>query len=101
MSIYHRLMKPLLFRMDAETAHYRTMTLLRFASGIAGGQGMLKRQFTFDHEHLSKRVMGIDFQNPVGLAAGFAKDGKWIDLLTLLGFGCDGVGTVSPSPQDG
>jgi len=87
--------------MDAETAHYRTMTLLRFASGIPGGQGMLKRQFTLDHEHLSKRIMGIDFQNPVGLAAGFDKDGKWIDLLPLLGFGFAEVGTVTPKPQEG
>jgi dihydroorotate dehydrogenase len=48
-----------------------------------------------------KRVMGIDFPNPVGLAAGFDKNGEYLDLLSALGFGFIEVGTVTPRPQPG
>ena len=48
-----------------------------------------------------RRVMGIDFPNPVGLAAGFDKNGEYIDLMSALGFGFIEVGTVTPRPQPG
>ena len=101
MSIYHQVLKPLMFQMDAERAHHQTMSLLRIASRIPGGQALLRKQFTVNHRGLNRHVMGIDFQNPVGLAAGFDKDGKYIDLLPLLGFGFAEIGTVTPRPQVG
>ncbi|HQR53001.1 MAG TPA: quinone-dependent dihydroorotate dehydrogenase [Burkholderiales bacterium] len=48
-----------------------------------------------------RRVMGIDFPNPVGLAAGFDKNGEYIDLMAALGFGFIEIGTVTPRPQPG
>lgn len=101
MSMYHQVLKPLMFRLDAENAHHKTMSLLRLASRMPGGKALLRKQFTSDHSRLRRQVMGIDFQNPVGLAAGFDKDGKYIDLLPLLGFGFAEIGTVTPRPQAG
>lgn len=101
MSIYESILKPYMFRHDAEDAHRKTMGLLRFATSLPGGASILKRQFTLDDDRLAREVMGIRFKNPVGLAAGFDKDGKYIDLLPLLGFGFAEIGTVTPRPQVG
>lgn len=101
MSIYESILKPYMFRRDAEDAHRKTMGLLRIATSIPGGTSILKRQFTLDDDRLVREVMGIRFKNPVGLAAGFDKDGKYIDLLPLLGFGFAEIGTVTPRPQVG
>lgn len=101
MSFYQLILKPLLFRLDAESAHRTTMSLLRLAYNIPGGSSVFRNLYTLDDERLCTTVMGIAFKNPVGLAAGFDKDGKYIDLLPLLGFGFAEVGTVTPRPQVG
>ncbi len=101
MSIYESILKPYMFRRDAEDAHRKTMGLLRLAASLPGGASILKRQFALDDDRLAREVMGIRFKNPVGLAAGFDKDGKYIDLLPLLGFGFAEIGTVTPLPQVG
>lgn len=87
MSLY-RLARPLLFSLDPETAHRATLRLLEFN----------RFQSSF---RKPVRAMGLEFANPVGLAAGLDKDAAHIDALGRLGFGFIEVGTVTPRPQPG
>ncbi len=90
------LLRPLLFRLDPETAHNLTV------SGIARlhALGLLK-PFLPEVPALPVRVMGLDFPNPVGLAAGLDKNGEAIDAFAAMGFGFIEVGAVTPRPQPG
>ena len=90
------LAKPLLFKLDPEVAHNLTMSGLALAHRL----GLLK-MFLPKVPALPKRVMGLDFPNPVGLAAGLDKNGEAIDALGEFGFGFIEVGAVTPRPQPG
>ena len=81
--------------MEPESAHHLTMPLLQRASTL--GLTRLLPVLQAD----PRTVMGIDFPNPVGLAAGLDKDGAYIDGLAALGFGFLEIGTVTPRPQPG
>ncbi|MBL7778861.1 MAG: quinone-dependent dihydroorotate dehydrogenase [Chitinophagales bacterium] len=94
------LVKELLFKMDAETAHHFTIQQLQ----LAGKFPFLLRMFAAshaNHQALKKNLMGIEFRNPVGLAAGLDKNGEVIDEMGLLGFGFVEIGTITPKPQPG
>ncbi|MBX3662500.1 MAG: quinone-dependent dihydroorotate dehydrogenase [Burkholderiales bacterium] len=90
------LIRPLLFALDAERAHHLTLESLRFAEAC-GLAGLCSRRIAA----LPVKVMGIEFPNPVGLAAGLDKNGDYIDALAALGFGFLEIGTVTPRPQPG
>jgi len=92
----YALAKPLLFRLDPEIAHNLTMAGLRHAHRL----GLLK-SFLPNVPDLPKTVMGLNFPNPVGLAAGLDKNGEAIDALAAFGFGFIEVGAVTPRPQPG
>ncbi len=92
----YALAKPLLFRIDPETAHNLTLSALRRAHAM----GLLKA-FLPSVPALPRRVMGLDFPNPVGLAAGLDKNGEAIDALGDFGFGFLEIGAVTPRPQPG
>lgn len=90
----YNLLRPLLFQLDAETAHTLTLDTLSLLqkTGLLPGHTI----------HCTPvHVMGLDFPNPVGLAAGLDKNGAHINALTRLGFGFLEVGTVTPRPQPG
>ncbi|SFU80093.1 dihydroorotate oxidase A [Nitrosomonas eutropha] len=90
----YNLLRPLLFLLDAETAHTLTLDAL----GLLKKTGLLPNRAV----HCAPvRVMGLDFPNPVGLAAGLDKNGAYISALARLGFGFIEVGTVTPRPQPG
>lgn len=93
--LLYALARPLLFSLDPETAHNLTLPWLRRAASL-GLTSFIARPAADP-----RRVMGIDFPNPVGLAAGLDKDGAYIDGLAALGFGFIEVGTVTPRPQPG
>lgn len=95
MNIYP-LLRPLLFSLEPETAHHVTLSLMKFAeqTGLAG---LSRAQSTAK----PTTVMGLNFKNPVGLAAGLDKNGDYIDALAALGFGFIEIGTVTPRPQPG
>jgi dihydroorotate dehydrogenase len=97
----YKFLKPFIFQFSPETAHHITMRLLRWATWLPFGKWFLQRQFVVHHPKLERTVMGLRFPNPVGLAAGFDKDGKYFSDLTHLGFGFIEIGTVTPRPQDG
>lgn len=86
-------LRPFLFRLDAEKAHHLTLNALRTAQRLHLPYGT---RFSAPVE-----VMGIQFPNPVGLAAGLDKNGEYIDALARLGFGSIEIGTVTPRPQPG
>lgn len=65
------------------------------------GKTMLRSNFDFNVKGLETEVFGLKFRNPVGLAAGFDKNGEYIEPLSNLGFGFIEVGTVTPRPQPG
>lgn len=62
---------------------------------------VVKRSFRQQKRQESVSLFGLQFNNRVGLAAGFDKDGKWLDILQFMGFGFIEVGTVTPLPQSG
>jgi len=98
MTLYH-LLKPLLFSLEPEKAHHLTMKLSGIGFAIPGLKDILSS--TFQPKELPREVMGLRFPNPIGLAAGFDKDGKYLHILEKLGFGFIEVGTVTPRPQPG
>ena len=87
----YSLLRPLLFRLDAETAHGLALTALRLS----------RRRPAPAAGPLTTSVAGISFPNPLGLAAGFDKDGAVPDAILGLGFGFAEVGSITPLPQQG
>jgi dihydroorotate dehydrogenase len=94
--VLYELARPLLFRIDPERAHGLALASVRLVhrlglAGLPGGPIAGRRV----------RALGLEFPNPVGLAAGLDKDGAFIDALAAFGFGFLEVGTVTPRPQPG
>jgi dihydroorotate dehydrogenase len=84
--------RPLLFRLDPETAHGLSIKALARLPLPAPEA---------DDPRLAVKAFGLDFPNPLGLAAGFDKHGEAVDAVLALGFGFTEVGTVTPQPQPG
>ena len=97
----YRLLKPLLFLLPAERAHYFTVSMLQFVLAIPIIGYLFRSFYQYEHPSLEREVFGLKFKNPVGLAAGFDKDGKSFRAMAALGFGFIEVGTVTPKGQDG
>jgi len=96
--LYRTLLRPILFRLPPETAHELALHSLSFASGLA--TRLLAPRFERGSFGNLKRF-GLTFSNPVGLAAGFDKDGVALQPLAALGFGFIEAGTVTYHPQPG
>ena len=88
-------LRDLLFLLPAETSHHFSLNSLKWA----GKTGLLGKPVALPGKAVN--VMGIDFPNPVGLAAGLDKNGEYVDALAALGFGFVEIGTVTPRPQPG
>lgn len=99
--MYKSLLKPFLFLLDPEKAHSFTLSLFRFSSSIPGVSSLFKSLYQVEHPSLERKLFGLHFKNPVGLAAGFDKDAKYLDLMGQLGFGFIEIGTVTPKGQAG
>jgi dihydroorotate dehydrogenase len=94
----YKFFRPLLFRLDPETAHQLTLQLLRIG-GIEPFHSILRAVYSASSKPVN--AFGLTFKNPVGLAAGYDKDAVAIRGLSALGFGHVEVGTVTPKPQPG
>lgn len=99
--MYKTFLKPYLFKLDPEKAHYLTFDLLK--SGLRNGLGraIFRTAYRYENPALERTVFGIRFKNPVGLAAGLDKDAKVFNELANLGFGFIEIGTLTPKPQPG
>jgi dihydroorotate dehydrogenase len=91
------LIRKALFTLPPETAHHFSLHSLKYSHQL----GLLKQFVNPTMEQTPASVMGLQFSNRVGLAAGLDKDGEYIDALAALGFGFIEVGTVTPRPQSG
>ncbi len=101
MSAAYRAIRPLLFRLQPEQIHHLTIDLLRLGGGVFLGRWLLRAWFRPQTTGPSVQVCGLTFKNPLGLAAGYDKDGLGWRGLDCLGFGHLEVGTVTLRPQPG
>ena len=99
--IYKSIIRPILFRFDAEKIHDFIFLSLKLLSYIPFVFYFLKKYFIVSHPILRTKLFGIDFPNPVGLAAGLDKNAKLISQFSSLGFGFIEIGTVTPKSQSG
>ncbi|MCX2575383.1 quinone-dependent dihydroorotate dehydrogenase [Pedobacter sandarakinus] len=98
----YRLIKPIFFKFDPEHVHYFVVKRLKwFNDKFPLGKTIIRSSFDVHIKGLEREVFGIKFRNPVGLAAGFDKNGEYVEALSNLGFGFIEVGTVTPMPQPG
>lgn len=96
LSMYYLLLRSLLFRLDAERAHHLSLGALRALRPLG-----MTRLMAGAVPGLETPLLGLNFPNPVGLAAGLDKNGDYIQALASLGFGFIELGTVTPRPQPG
>ena len=99
--MYKFLVRPLLFSFDPEWVHYFTLNALKLLNKIPLSSWLFRKIYTYQDSSLEKELFGIKFKNPVGLAAGFDKNGKYIKEMSNLGFGFIEIGTITPKPQPG
>lgn len=98
--MYKLLIRPLLFLFDPEKVHYFSFRWIKRLHKW-GVSGFLNKMGNCEDKRLERKVFGLTFKNPVGLAAGFDKDAKLYKELGDLGFGFIEIGTVTPEAQDG
>src|SRR6185503_16577673 len=91
--VYRSLLRPILFRLPPESVHELALHSLPFVAKFIGRR--------YESAILNTDLFGLRFQNPVGLAAGFDKDGVALESLAALGFGFIEAGTVTLHPQPG
>ena len=93
------LFRSVLFKLDPERAHHLTLDLIRLAGSIQPVRWLLRQLYSVPEQPV--QAFGLKFPNPIGLAAGYDKDGKGWRGLACLGFGHIEIGTVTPKPQPG
>ena len=99
--MYKIFIKPILFLFPPEKAHHFTLIMLKLVLAIPIIGQIFKASFRFKNPKLNKNLFGLNFENPVGLAAGFDKEGQHYRAMSSLGFGFIEVGTVTPKGQPG
>jgi len=99
--VYKSLIKPILFRKNPEAAHHFTFAMIHRLFNLPIVSVLVRKMYAFEDKMLEREVFGLKFKNPIGLAAGFDKDAKIIDEMSMLGFGFIEIGTLTPKPQEG
>ena len=99
--MYRFIIRPIFFAFDPEWVHYFTLNLLKLICKIPFAKSIIRFFYQKSSQNIEKELFGIKFKNPVGLAAGFDKNGKYIEELSLFGFSFIEVGTVTPKSQIG
>jgi dihydroorotate dehydrogenase len=99
--MYKSILKPIFFIFPPETIHHVVFSAVKFFFKIPGLKWLVKKEFAVDDKKLNRTVFGIDFPNPVGLAAGLDKNASHVDELSCFGFGFVEIGTVTPLAQPG
>lgn len=99
--MYKSIIRPILFKFDPEKVHHFTFSTLKNSLKIPGVSSALAKTYSVEDKKLERNVFGLNFKNPIGLAAGFDKDAKLYKELSQLGFGFIEIGTVTPKAQGG
>ena len=97
----YQLVKPLIYKLQPEQAHHLTIAMLQMGGGIAPGRWLIRAMFHARQNGPEVKAFGLTFPNPLGMAAGYDKDGLGWRGLAGLGFGHIEVGTVTPKAQPG
>ncbi len=101
MNPWRELARPLLFHADPERIHHVAMGVLHHTLRLPALRALTSKALTLSDPRLRTTRFGITFPAPVGLAAGFDKEGVWINTLGSLGFGSIEIGTITGQPQPG
>lgn len=99
--ITYQKLKKIFFKLDPETAHGIASLGLHSIAHFPAFMRYWKNRYFVTAPILEQKIFGRKFQNPVGLGAGFDKDGQYITAMPTLGFGYTEIGTVTPKPQEG
>lgn len=99
--MYKSIIRPILFKFDPEAVHYFTFDTIKLVSKIPGVSFLIRLFFQVNHPALERKLFGLTFKNPVGLAAGFDKNAVLYNELANFGFGFIEIGTVTPKAQKG
>lgn len=99
--MYKSFIRPILFLTDPEKIHHFVFKSIKIAFKIPFVPGIVRSMFKIENQVLERKVFGLTFTNPVGLAAGFDKDALLFDELADFGFGFVEIGTLTPKAQDG
>ena len=97
----YQTLRPIIYRLTPEQAHHMTIFALRLAGETLPGRWVMRLLFTPQHPGPVVEAFGLRFPNPLGMAAGYDKDGLGWRGLAEMGFGHIEVGTVTPRPQPG
>jgi dihydroorotate dehydrogenase len=99
--LYKKIIKPSLFKSDPEEAHMKALGMAKHIARNSWVKKIVEKIFQYKHAALQQDIFGIHFENPVGLSAGFDKDGDFPEVLGALGFGFGQIGTVTLHPYEG
>ena len=99
--IYDSLVKPLLFKLDAERAHNATQKFAQTASSSYFLRLLAGALYNYQSPKLNQQIWGLNFRNPIGLAAGFDKNGRIPEIMQALGFGFVEIGSITANPSTG
>ena len=99
--MYKRLIRPILFRFSPEKAHNMTLRALRATRGLRLCDKLTRLVYRCKSPSLERRLFGLEFKNPVGLAAGIDKNGDTYNELSRFGFSFIEIGSLTPEPQEG
>lgn len=99
--LYKKIIKPILFKFSADNVHRLFLKIGYFLGGNKITLFLSKKIFYYKNELLGQKILGINFENPIGLAAGFDYDADLINILPCVGFGFETIGTVTALPYSG
>ena len=99
--MYKLVIRPLLFLLSPEKAHHFTTSFFKTILKVPGISSLMRRLYCLEDDRLKRRLFGLEFKNPVGLAAGFDKQADLYNDFANLGFGFIEVGTITPKGQPG
>ncbi|HLW63296.1 MAG TPA: quinone-dependent dihydroorotate dehydrogenase [Flavobacterium sp.] len=99
--MYKSILRPIFFKLDPEKVHHFTFSMIKTLQAIPGAKSLIKSVYQVNDQRLERKVFGLKFKNPVGLAAGLDKDAKIYNELDAFGFGFIEIGTITPKPQEG
>lgn len=98
---YRGIVKRIAFTQDPEATHDRISNFGRILGTTSIGRGLTSLMFNYQDPHLTTHIAGLPFRNPVGLSAGFDKEGRLLDILPSVGFGWIEIGSITGSPSAG
>lgn len=99
--LYSRVLKPYFFRNDPEVVHDKMTRMGVILGNHLLGKRITRGLFGYENKMLEQNILGIDFKNPIGLSAGFDKNGQLTDILPSVGFGFAEIGSVTGNPCEG